>query len=587
MVKLTILGGETRNFEDLEEKTIALDGVVQGPRIDHKNQRYSFDHHGTVQRLCTTSTAKQVLDALILGFNPEEYNLLINHADLDSVLSVYLLQNPQLAKNPFIINLVRDLNDFDVHGPMYPIEQKETIDWLEQPFKEVKKQNQANKVRSLRKAFNETTRRLKETIANQPTFQQDDCLVVSNGTFEGYKLEYVGEGGWVLARRVNRGKEPEDYDPISELYKKGFDKIILYEDFGDRRKFTVCKRSDFIDFPVGPGTEPDTILFALDDIEKGWGGGSTVGGSPRETAGSELEPKTVCRVADNAVIKSKKKKKPLVTDNNIILMVNDASETLPVPEKVLRNIGLAFALEPIPDKRGCTTRYRDLKPTITLEMFTSAAINSSIAYLHLSRYCLEHQTIEGSYQFLLEAMRLSKWARGGGKVNQGMLEFTVPIIATQMLIDPQAKKDPYELLEQTTQRLNETTRKDVRFLIEAKRLGNILSNVETKYPVNEHPRAKDVLEYYENELRVAKKGEQGTSIVHNAQFVNGFKDVAIMLEAFTNSRNPRFSERVNDAYETMLGKQEINPLGKGLAADLVATMLYLSFAYSHGDMIVK
>ncbi len=588
MIHLEILGGDVKQLSDLEKKTIALDGVVQGPVIDHKNQIYSFDHHGTVQRLCTTSTAKQVLDSLLLGFDPDGYTVLINHADLDSVLSVYLLQNPQLVHSRAIVELVRDVNDYDVHGPAYPVASKRKIQLYEEPFEKLQEKNKVNDVAALRKVVEGTMKRLDGFVGRHggedSTKDEDPADSID---FPGYRIEYIGESGWVLARKIAFEEAPHGYNPILELYKKGYEKVVLYHELDGRRKVTIAKKSDFIDFPLGPGDVPSSILFKLDDLEKGWGGGSTIGGSPRESGGSSLPIQKICSIVDNAVRKSRKEKKSLSTPEEITLLVNDAEERLPVPEKVMKNIALAFALEPIPDKRGCTTRYSDLKPTITLEMLTSAAVNSSVAYLHLARYCLEHQTVKGSYQYLFEAMTFSKWGRGGGKTNQGMLEFTVPIVAAQMVYDPRAEKNPLRLLEKTSLYLKETSERDVEYLIETKKRGNVFSNVQDKYPVNEHHGVNNVYRYYAKELSEEKGKGYGTGIVHNRQFVRGFPDVALMLRVFNNSTEEKFSERVNEAYERMLEFQQYKPIGKGLAADLIASMLYLAFTYSKGELIVK
>ena len=51
--------------------------------------------------------------------------------------------------------------------------------------------------------------------------------------------------------------------------------------------YTVGKKSELvIGFPVGPGKVEGTILFTLNEREAGWGGGSTIGGAPRNEDGS-------------------------------------------------------------------------------------------------------------------------------------------------------------------------------------------------------------------------------------------------------------------------------------------------------------
>ena len=496
-----------------------------------------------------------------------------------------MLHNPHQVDNQAIFELVRDLNDFTIHGPAYPLQDRQLIRWLEEPFEELKRKGKTQSQRLLKKSITTTLERIDEHLKQQSK-QQIEKESDEFKDYRGYTIEYVGEGGWILARRLNPEEEPAGYDPIHQMYIKGYDKIVLYHYQKGRYKYFITKRSDFVDFPLGPEPKPNTILFNLDDIEKGWGGDSTKGGSPFKNNGSLMHPKDVCVVIDNTITKSRRIRNHITTPENITFLIKSKGKNLPLPEKVLRNIGLAFTLEPIPDKRGCTTRFNDLKPTITLEMLTSAAVNSSLAYMHLAKYCLEHQTIEGSYKFLLEAMTHSKWARDGGKVNQGMLEFTVPIVAAHMLYDPQSQKNPYKVLEMASKNLKATSRKDVDLLIETKKRGNLFSNVQHKYKVKQRLKEKTVYDYYLAELEEEKKKGYSTGVVHNRQFVEGFKDVGLLLQTFQKSKKEKFCDRVSEAYETLLEKQE-QPIGKGLAADLVSAMLYLAFSYSNGDTIVN
>ena len=54
-MEIVLKRGQVIKFEDLKPYTIALDGVVQGPKVDAKNHRYSFDHHDSCLRFCTNS----------------------------------------------------------------------------------------------------------------------------------------------------------------------------------------------------------------------------------------------------------------------------------------------------------------------------------------------------------------------------------------------------------------------------------------------------------------------------------------------------------------------------------------------------
>ena len=60
-----------------------------------------------------------------------------------------------------------------------------------------------------------------------------------------------------------------------------------------------------------------------------------------------------------------------------------------------------------------------------------------------------------------------------------------------------------------------------------------------------------------------------------------------MLKVFSSSSKKKFCEGVSEAYEAILNKYASEHVGEGLVADLIATMLYLTFTYSKGEIIVK
>ena len=70
-IDIKIARGLVVSFDLLNPKSIALDGYVQGPAIDVEGERFSFDHHDKCLRLITRATCQQVMDALLLGFNPD------------------------------------------------------------------------------------------------------------------------------------------------------------------------------------------------------------------------------------------------------------------------------------------------------------------------------------------------------------------------------------------------------------------------------------------------------------------------------------------------------------------------------------
>src|SRR5581483_736444 len=91
-VTLVLELGHEWTFDDLPPGSIALDGAVQGPRVDAAARRFSFDHHAGCVRLLTSATCRQVFDALLMGLDPAGMRVHVNDLDGDTVLSLWLLE---------------------------------------------------------------------------------------------------------------------------------------------------------------------------------------------------------------------------------------------------------------------------------------------------------------------------------------------------------------------------------------------------------------------------------------------------------------------------------------------------------------
>ena len=133
---LVIERGKSEKIENLPPKSIALDGYVQGPVFDLENNKFSFDHHDKVIRQITRATCQQVMDAILLGFDPKGYTSYINDIDGDTVLSFWLLRHPEMANDPKIRILVESVGGIDSHGPAYsPLDAKVTEEFYKYVMK--------------------------------------------------------------------------------------------------------------------------------------------------------------------------------------------------------------------------------------------------------------------------------------------------------------------------------------------------------------------------------------------------------------------------------------------------------------------
>ncbi|HEY9840024.1 MAG TPA: hypothetical protein V6D23_06210 [Candidatus Obscuribacterales bacterium] len=297
-MKIVIKRGETVPFEELPNNSLALDGYVQGPAIDVAAQRYSFDHHAGCLRLVTKATCAQVLDALILGLDPRQMTVYLNDIDADTVLAVWLLRHPTAVTHPRVRNLVEDVGNVDAHGPSYfPFVRDSDLcqrffKGAMEPEARVRREGAYATV-DLYNLLSDCLRRTDKLIFRNKRFP-----ICKDRKLPHYEITHRGSG-WVMSRSSER--------VFGALYRDGYSRVVSYHELsveqanGEIEKswaYTIAKQSDLV-----TGFEIPAILARLNDIEAGWGGGSSIGGAPRRSTGSRsfLDPDRVFALIEAAV----------------------------------------------------------------------------------------------------------------------------------------------------------------------------------------------------------------------------------------------------------------------------------------------
>lgn len=276
-IVLVIARGLVVSFDSLERKSIALDGYVQGPAIDVEGERFSFDHHEKCVRLVTRATCQQVMDALLLGLNPRGFTVHINDVDGDTALSVWLLRNPNRVTEARVRALVESVGAMDAHGPAYPVLDptlcRQFFDHAMAP-EGTARRNKTYGTCDLADLLETCVRNIGALVDEKLEMPAAETKPRS------FKITHEGNGGWVMVT---------SNDFIFDLlYAKGYTKAIAYQVMPDGSyAYTVAKKSELVgSFPVGPTSKEGSILHALNKTEPGWGGGSTIGGAPRNKDGS-------------------------------------------------------------------------------------------------------------------------------------------------------------------------------------------------------------------------------------------------------------------------------------------------------------
>lgn len=292
-MKIRVSRGTVVKFADLEPKSIALDGYCQGPAIDVEGERFSFDHHDGCVRLLTRATCAQVMDAILLGLNPRGFTIYVNDVDGDTALAVWLLQNHSRVMEPLVRRIVETVGAVDAHGPAYPTVEPKLADAFYQgamkPVSDLhraKKYGEANLEELLAICVENIDKLVAGTLDWTPRPEKE----------QSFEITHTGNG-WVMAK--------SDDFIFDLLYANGHTKAIAYQVLGDGSiAFTVGKKSELVGgFPVGPHSKVGTILNALNEREKGWGGSSTIGGAPRNADGSRsrLTPDEIFAIVESLV----------------------------------------------------------------------------------------------------------------------------------------------------------------------------------------------------------------------------------------------------------------------------------------------
>lgn len=283
--------GSTCLLEDLPPRAVALDGMVQGPE-QGKGDRWSLDHHAGCLRLATLATCEQVRTVLLLGgvgwFDGRD--VYVNDLDGDTLLSLWLVENPHRVNEYRVRGLVRAVGAVDAHGPSGALllseEEREMANAFFQ-YAIAPVQSLRGRVREVFAEWPDLIRRCLDGITEladdrTPKVEMPKAVVIVDlaANVRGLKL--------CLGTCEGFG--------FQNIYERGYDAAVLYQRAADNSaQYTIAKRSDLVPLNIGPASDPTSALGRLAALEPGWGGGSSIGGSPRLPGGvsSRLRPDQV------------------------------------------------------------------------------------------------------------------------------------------------------------------------------------------------------------------------------------------------------------------------------------------------------
>lgn len=283
-------------FARSPENSIALDGYVRGaPWYDLETGRGNFNHHEDVDRLSTRCTAAQVLIALRMGLSTPAH-VYVNDPDEDVCTAVFLLRNAALVRsavNPRVNRFVALVDALDSTAGSYPfptdLPAMSELAWVFEPYRRFRESGGLAK----RDAA------LFGAVIDDVGFRISSHLFGTGGSIAldtGYKRMGGGDG-WVLAEELGACSK-------TGIAADGYTMFVLYRFVGtptEPRYIYTIGRGPFARVNL------HEVFMALNrnektDVADCWGGGSTIGGSPR-VAGSKLPSHEVAAIFASHIVR--------------------------------------------------------------------------------------------------------------------------------------------------------------------------------------------------------------------------------------------------------------------------------------------
>jgi len=273
--------------------------VGEGPWYNEDGPYRNFNHHEDVDRLATRATCGQVQLAIRQGLfdrfrldGVPTAEVFVNDCDEDVCLSWFLLKNAHITVspvNPLLNRLVDVADKLDATAGAYQMPPDSPIlrelAWIFNPYRRFR-------------AHGGLTRRNPDEFRGVIEDVENRILryVVGQGKSIPLDTRYerIGGGvGWTMVKEIGAQSR-------TGMFGDGIRAFLAIRDSdGDRFDYVVGRKSDYVPFPIPKILEACNAVEGCTSSDR-WGGGNTIGGSPR-VAGSRLPPDVVTEIIEDVM----------------------------------------------------------------------------------------------------------------------------------------------------------------------------------------------------------------------------------------------------------------------------------------------
>jgi len=545
--------------------SVALDGYVpEGPQFDPRGPFLNLNHHEGVSRLETRASCAQarvhVQQGLFQSFSKSgepQALVWLNDCDQDACFSWVIFHHPEVLKSEEFLRLLDIVDMRDTTGgfcapPLRP-EDGEALAWIFEPYQTFRFSGRISERNQ--DAFRATVYAVEARVL---------CYLEGRGDRLPADMIYrvIGSGaGWTMV-------EESSTDARMQMHADGIRAFVSARERPDGLwQYSIGRSSPVVSFPL------PTILARLRRAERDakhtWGGSEVIAGCNR-VVGSSLSPDEVTRIIESVV-------RPADRFHQVVWASLTPRLT---PREIRRGVQLASVLEPLSEKEGCTTRMHDVSSSKKLGFFLTAGINIGDTFEELATRFSIDDNPRVVYDLACRAQADSKKNRGGGRTNQGIIEFLFPLVLSICKVHKMFPKRPEEVIEAVPVALGQTSEEDTLWL---QRMQNLAFEMSGHvHRVSNLEPASDVAAYYQRRLAASVKP---SDLFHNREVVDGFPTLRFMLQRFEARTSTDLSQLMGQIYNTVRSHHPDMPAG--MIADLVACLIFLHLMADRTATVVE